>query len=68
MNCPFCQNALISGHLRGRELHELRFVPDEQALPPIILKKQKVFTSWSSTFIDHPVLLCSHCRKIIMDY
>ena len=68
MNYPFCQNVLISGHLHGRELYKLRFVPAEQALPPIILKKQKVFTSWSSTFIDHPVLLCSHCRKIIMDY
>ena len=68
MNYPFCQNVLISGHLHGRELYKLRFVPDEQALPPIILKKQKVFTSWSSMFIDHPVLLCSHCRKIIMDY
>lgn len=69
MNCPFCNEKMISGDIINNDRQPLKWKGDNEKWSPIdyISSKGALWYVEETFTTRYPAFYCEKCKKIIMD-
>lgn len=75
MKCPYCNDEMSRGLLRGRGAGGLFWMPEGEKLPNFIISEETInkkngivfdFTVYDG--INYPAHVCKSCKKVIFEF